>query len=57
MPKIGSDRLFFSPTFRSSLSPLIVEALICIQVWLKNHPINNGEFEKDFVESYDEHGI
>jgi hypothetical protein len=42
--------------FRSSLSPLTIEALICTQDWLKNHSINNEEEFEDFMESYDEHG-
>jgi hypothetical protein len=38
--------------FRSSLSPLTVEALICTQNWLKNCLIDIEEF----VESYDDQG-
>jgi len=43
-------------TFRSSLSPLTIEALICTQDWLKNHPIIHKEVFQDFMESYDEPG-
>jgi hypothetical protein len=43
-------------TFRSSLSPLIVEALICTQYWLKNRSMNYKEEFQDFRESYDEPG-
>jgi hypothetical protein len=39
--------------FRSSLSPLTVEALICTQNWIKNTPINIQKLE-EFVESYDD---
>ncbi|XP_062158842.1 zinc finger BED domain-containing protein RICESLEEPER 2-like [Alnus glutinosa] len=41
-------------TFRSSLSPLTVEALICTQDWLKNRPMIYEEVFQDFMESYDE---
>jgi hypothetical protein len=43
-------------TFRSSLSPLTVEALICTQDWLKNRPMIYEEVFQDFMESYDEPG-
>jgi len=42
-------------SFRSSLSPLTVEALICTQNWIRNNSNDIGEFE-EFVESYDEQG-
>jgi hypothetical protein len=39
--------------FRSSLSPLTVEAFICIQDWLKgNEDLDN----ENFIEIFDEHG-
>jgi hypothetical protein len=41
--------------FRSTLSPLTVEALICTQNWIKNTPIDIWELE-EFVEIYDEEG-
>jgi hypothetical protein len=40
-------------TFRSLLSPLTVEALICTQDWLKNRPMIYEEVFQDFMESYD----
>ncbi|XP_059436865.1 zinc finger BED domain-containing protein RICESLEEPER 3-like [Corylus avellana] len=44
-------------SFRSSLSPLTVEALICIQDWLKSCPNNIEELQKFMgMESYDEPG-
>jgi hypothetical protein len=39
--------------FRSSLSPLTVEALVCTQNWIRNTPINIRKLE-EFVESYDD---
>jgi hypothetical protein len=39
--------------FRSSLSSLTVEDLVCIQNWIKNTPINIQKLE-EFVESYDD---
>jgi hypothetical protein len=41
--------------FRSSLSPLTVEALVCTQNWIRNTPIDIRELE-EFVESFDEEG-
>ncbi|XP_059453457.1 zinc finger BED domain-containing protein RICESLEEPER 1-like [Corylus avellana] len=44
-------------SFRSSLSPLTVEALICTQDWLKGCPNNIEELQKFMgMESYDEPG-
>jgi hypothetical protein len=44
-------------SFRSSLSPFTVEALICTQDWLKSCPNNIEEMQKFMgMESYDEHG-
>jgi hypothetical protein len=39
--------------FRSSLSPLTIEALVCTQHWIRNTPINISKLE-EFVESYDD---
>jgi len=39
--------------FRSSLSPLTVEALVCTQDWLKS---NEGLEYENFIEMFDEHG-
>jgi len=41
--------------FRSSLSPLTVEALICTQNWIRHNQIDIREL-KEFVERYDEQG-
>jgi hypothetical protein len=41
--------------FRSSLSPLTVDALICTQNWIRSNPIDIQELE-EFVESDDEQG-
>jgi hypothetical protein len=41
--------------FRSTLSPLTVEALVCTQNWIINTPIDIRELE-EFVESFDEEG-
>jgi hypothetical protein len=41
--------------FRSTLSPLTVEALVCTQNWIRNTPIDIRELE-EFVESFDEEG-
>ncbi|XP_059436761.1 zinc finger BED domain-containing protein RICESLEEPER 1-like [Corylus avellana] len=44
-------------SFRSSLSPFTVEALICTQDWLKSCPNNIEELQKFMgMESNDEHG-
>jgi hypothetical protein len=40
--------------FRSSLSPLTAEALICTQNWIKNR-LSDNELE-DFLTKYDELG-
>jgi hypothetical protein len=39
--------------FRSSLSPLTVDALICTQDWLKN---NEDLENENIIEIFDEHG-
>jgi hypothetical protein len=39
--------------FRSTLSPLTVEALVCTQNWIRNTPIDIRELE-EIVESFDE---
>jgi hypothetical protein len=41
--------------FRSTLSPLTVEALVCTQNWIRNTPIDIRQLE-EFVESFDEEG-
>lgn len=39
--------------FRSTLSSLTIEALVCTQNWIRNTPTNIREFE-EFVKSFDE---
>jgi hypothetical protein len=50
--KFSTEERVLDP-FRSSLSPLTVEALICTQNWIRKKPIDIRELE-EFVESYDE---
>jgi hypothetical protein len=42
-------------SFRSSLYPLTIEAMICTQNWIRDNPIDIRDLE-DFMESYDEQG-